>query len=144
MKSILVGLDGSPASDRALAHAKALAGLVGDCELILAYVIEWSQYSFLTPEEIEERHQVRDKELIKAKTRMVDPLVEKLTAEGVKVSAVIKHGDPAVLLSEIAAETGAEQILIGRTGHSSLRERIFGGVPGKLIMTASVPVTIIP
>jgi nucleotide-binding universal stress UspA family protein len=144
MKCILVGLDGSPASDRALAHAKALAGLIGDCALVLAYVVEWSPYSFLTPEEIEERHARREKELEKARTRMVDPVVEKLTAEGVKVSAVIKHGDPAVLLGEIAVEAGAEQIVIGRTGHSSLHERIFGGLPGKLIMTASVPVTIIP
>ena len=36
MTSIVVGLDGSGPCDRALAYAKRLARLIGDCELVLA------------------------------------------------------------------------------------------------------------
>jgi nucleotide-binding universal stress UspA family protein len=34
--------------------------------------------------------------------------------------------------------------VVGRTGERGLRERIFGGVTGKLVAAASVPVTIVP
>jgi nucleotide-binding universal stress UspA family protein len=56
----------------------------------------------------------------------------------------VRHGDPAGLLDEIAKEHGAAQIVIGRTGERGLRERLFGGVSGKLVAAATVPVTIIP
>jgi nucleotide-binding universal stress UspA family protein len=37
---IVVGLDGTDAGNRAVSHAKKLASLIGECELILAYVVE--------------------------------------------------------------------------------------------------------
>ena len=48
---LIVGLDGDSSGERALTYAKTLAKLIGACELILVYVIEWSPYSFQTPEE---------------------------------------------------------------------------------------------
>ena len=54
---IVIGLDGSGSGERAVAYAKKQAKLIGKCELIAVYVIEWSPYSFQTPEENEERHQ---------------------------------------------------------------------------------------
>ena len=65
-------------------------------------------------------------------------------AEGFKVSTEVRHGDPAELLEAMAKAKGAEQIVIGRVGERGLRERIFGGVTGKLVAAATVPVTIIP
>jgi nucleotide-binding universal stress UspA family protein len=60
------------------------------------------------------------------------------------VSTFVRHGDPATLLEEVAVGQKAAQIVIGRTGHRGLRERLFGGVSGNLIGIATVPVTIIP
>jgi nucleotide-binding universal stress UspA family protein len=144
MTCILVGLDSSAAGERALAHAKKLAGLIGDCELALAYVIEWTPYSFLTPEQLSERHKLRESEIEQAHNHILAPVEKALRSEGFKVSTDVRHGDPAELLEELAKEKKAEQIVIGRTGERGFKERIFGSVSGKLVAAASVPVTIIP
>jgi nucleotide-binding universal stress UspA family protein len=144
MTRILVGLDGSAPGERALVHAKALAKLIGDCELVLAHVIEWSPYSFHTPEEIEARHHRREQELERAREHVLAPAAKAAEAEGFKVSTFVRHDDPATLLEEVAVGQKAAQIVIGRTGHRGLRERLFGGVSGNLIGIATVPVTIIP
>ncbi len=144
MTRILVGLDGSAPGERALAHAKMLARLIGDCELILVYVIEWSPYEFHTPQELEERHKRREKELDQAHEHILAPAAKAAKAEGFKAETVVRHGDPATILEDLAVSKGASQIVIGRTGNRGLRERLFGGVSGKLIAAATVPVTIIP
>jgi nucleotide-binding universal stress UspA family protein len=59
---ILVALDGSDGSKRALSAAAAHAKLTNS-DLVLAYVIDWSPYSFHTPQELEERHQRRESEM---------------------------------------------------------------------------------
>ena len=61
---IVVGVDGADSGDRALTFAKDLAGRTESCELIVAYVIEWSPFSFHTPEENELRrfsHRYRER-----------------------------------------------------------------------------------
>ncbi len=35
-------------------------------------------------------------------------------------------------------------IVIGRTGESRVKHLLFGGVPGRLIAAAPVPVTVVP
>ena len=144
MTCIVVGLDGSAPGEKALAHAKMLASLIGECELVLVFVIEWSPYSFHTPQELEDRHARREAEIEKARTHVLIPAAELAEAEGFTVTTEVHHGDAATLLDEIATEKGATQIEIGRTGAHGLRERLFGGVSGKLVASATVPVTIIP
>ena len=144
MTLIVVGLDGSEAGEKALAHAKRLARLIGDCELVLAFVIEWTPYSFHTPEELAERHKRREQEIDAAHSYVLSGPAKTAEAEGYRVVTVVRHGDPAALLDGIAREHGAAQIVVGRTGERGLRERLFGGVTGKLIALATVPVTIIP
>lgn len=125
--------------DFAAARAKAEG-----CVLVVAHVLEWSPYSFLTPEEIEERHKRRTQELERAKTAVLDPAVATLAGQGVEVETALKFGHIADTLSKIAEDTGATQIVVARTGDSALTTRIFGSVAGSLIQSAPVPVTIVP
>jgi nucleotide-binding universal stress UspA family protein len=138
----VVGYDGSEGSDRAVAFAVARAIAAG-AELRIVHVLEWSPYTFLTPQELEDRHMRREQELKRA-AKDIDPVVERVEAQGVKASVLILYGHIANLLSETAAEVGAVQIFIGRTGHSKLEARIFGSVPGALVQSAPVPVTVVP
>jgi len=144
MTCVVVGYDGSAPSGRALDYAKRLSKLIGDCELRLVFVIEWSPYSFHTPQELEERHARREDEVSRAHKAVLDPAIEAAKAEGFRVESEVRHGDAAILLDDIAKEHGATQIVIGRTGARGLRERFFGGVSGNLVASATVPVTIIP
>ncbi|OAN73405.1 universal stress protein [Sulfitobacter sp. EhC04] len=142
--AIVVGLDGSEAGQRALAFAKSRAEMIGDCSITICYVIEWSPFSFQTPEENEQRHKRREEELKLAHERVIDPAVAQAKADGFDVTGVVKHGDAADILEDIAKSEGASQIVVGRVGARGLKERLFGGVTGRLVASASVPVTIIP
>ena len=144
MTCIVVGLDGSPQGEKALAHAKRLARLIGECELVLVYVIEWTPYSFHNAEELAERHRRREQEIGQARDYVLKPAVTAAEAEAFQVLPIVRHGDAADILEAVAIEHGAAQIVIGRTGARNFRERLFGGVAGRLIAAASVPVTIIP
>jgi len=138
----VVGYDGSEGSDRAVAFAVARAK-AGGAELRIVHILEWSPYSFLTPDELEARHLRRQQELDRAQMK-VDPIVESVRAQGVEASAVVHYGHVAESLCKIAEEVGAAQIFIGRTGHSKLEARLFGSVPGALMQSAPVPVTVVP
>ena len=140
---IVVGIDGSDGESRAVAYAKKLARLIDDCEMIVVYVVEWSPYSFQTPEENAERHKRREREIDAATTRVVTPVVEALKAEGFTARGLVRHGHVAQLLEEIAADEEAAQIVVARTSGSGLMQRVFGSAAAHLVMHASVPVTVV-
>ncbi|HAW48970.1 MAG TPA: universal stress protein [Roseovarius sp.] len=139
----VVGYDGSVAARRALEFAVARAKAQGGA-IVLAHVLEWSPYSFLTPSELEERHMRRREEMERAEEAVLGPVVAELTDSGVSVETVIRYGNIAEMLGKIATETGAVQIIVGREGSSALEARIFGSVAGTLVQTAPVPCTIVP
>ena len=140
---IVVGLDGSASGERAVAYARKMANLIGACELVLVHVIEWSPYTFQTPEENELRHKRREEELAQATSRIIDPAVAALKKEGLAVHGIVRHGDVADLLNQVAEEEGADQIIIARTSEAGLVQRIFGSSTVSLVTHASVPVTVV-
>jgi nucleotide-binding universal stress UspA family protein len=142
--TFIVGLDGSETGGRALAFAKDRANAIGDCVIIICYVIEWSPFTFQTAEENRERHKRREAEIAMAHERVLDPALTMTRAEGFKIEGIVRHGDAAEILDGLAREHGAKQIIVGRIGARGIKSRLFGGVAGRLAATASVPVTIIP
>jgi len=142
-KKFLVACDGSPASGRALKLAIEQAKMSG-ASILLAHVLEWSPYSFLTPEEIEERHKRRSEEIKRAETALIQPLVQDVKGEGIEVDSVIRYGHVNETLVDIAEKEGASQMFIGRTGHSSLSKIVFGSVASAMAQIAPVPCTVVP
>ena len=142
-RKIVVGFDGSPASQRALDFAITRAKAQGD-SIVIAHILEWSPYSFLTPEELAERHKRRKNELERAEKAILAPMVARVEEQGVAVTTALKYGHIAETLVQIAKTEDAALIMIGRMGHSGLSSRIFGSVAGTLAQVAPVPVTIVP
>ena len=142
--TLVVGLDGSPTGEKALAFAKEHARALGDCAILICFVIEWSPFTFQTPEENEQRHRRREEEIALARERVVDPAVRKARKDGCTVEDHVAHGDAAEILARVAKARGAAQIVIGRVESRGLADRLFGGVSGRLIAASSVPVTIGP
>lgn len=140
---LVVGLDGHASGERALAHAQHLAELIEACELIVAYVIEWSPFSFQTAEENAERHKRREQEIALATERMVDPAVAKITEAGIKARGIVRHGDVAQTLNRICKEEGAAQIIVARSSEGGFAQRVFGSSTSNLVMSATVPVTVV-
>jgi nucleotide-binding universal stress UspA family protein len=140
---VVVGVDGSEAGERA-AHFAGRHAREGGATLVVVYVVPWSQYAVQTAEENEQRPVTRERESKEAHANIVDPLVEELTADGVKAEGVVRHGHPAQTLCDIGTERGASHLLVGRIGQSRVRTLLFGSTPGNLIQIATVPVTVVP
>ena len=139
----IVGYDGSPASRRAIDFAIAGARLAG-ASVLVAHVLEWSPYSFLTPEELAERHKRRSEELERARSAVIEPLLGSLSGSDVAIDSVIKYGHVAETLCDIARDRPDAQLFIGRTGQGGLAARVFGSVAGTLAQIAPVPCTLVP
>lgn len=140
---LLIGLDGAGSGNRALTYGKRMATLIGECEIVVAYVIEWSPFSFQTAEENAQRHKRREEELHQATDRIIEPALKALRDAGFTASGVVRHGDVADTLNAIAVEQGVEQIIVGRSSEGGFATRLFGSATSNLVMHASVPVTVI-
>ncbi|WP_419904009.1 universal stress protein [Kiloniella sp.] len=139
----VVAVDGSSGSERALQAAIELAKMT-DAKLILAHVIEWSPFTFHTPDELAVRHKRREEELDRAREVVLGS--SKTVTEEAEITSglVVRHGHPTEALIEIAEETGASHIFIGRKGQSKIRTLFFGSVASSLVQTSSVPITVVP
>lgn len=142
-KHILVAYDGSKASRRAVDFAIDRARARGE-GVVIAHVIEWSPYSFLTPDEVAERHARRKQELERAETHLMAPLLADLGETGVPITTAIRYGNVADTLVDLVDPASTSLLMIGRVGRSSVKSRIFGSVAGTLAQIAPVPVTIVP
>ena len=140
---IVVAFDGSDAARRAIDHAAAQAKASG-ATIVLAHVLEWSPYSFLSRDEIAERHKRREEELERARSAIVTPIANSLAAQGLTVIPEIRYGHVADTLIEIAKVHSAGSIVSGRIGQAGITSRLFGSVAGTLAQVSPVPVTIVP
>ena len=142
-ETILVGIDGTKENRRAVDYAIKEAK-PSKAKVILAYVIEWSPYTFQTAEENERRHKRKVEDIQFVHERVLDPMLESLASEGLEITGVVRHGQVADSLIYIAKKQGATDIVVGRIGESGLKTLVFGSVVAKLIQLSHIPVTIVP
>ena len=121
----------------AIEHAKKQGA-----RLHVVHVLEWSPYTFLTPEEIEHRHQQREADFARANESVLAPALDSVRAAGVDVSGEVRFGNIPDVVSEIAQELNARLIFVKRS--SSLSARLLGSAASGLAQSATVPVVIVP
>ncbi len=143
METILVGVDQSDASTRAMTFAVERARR-NDWRIIVVYVVNWNPYSFTTPDDNEHRAVKRREEIAYAQEKIIEPMLEIARAAGVECESVVRHGRPSQVLTDVASDRGVDLVVVGRTGDSGLREAIFGSTTGRLVQHAPVPVTVVP
>lgn len=142
-ETFIVAYEGDPDDpgvlDYAISRAKA-----EDASLLIVHILEWSPYSFLTPQELEERHGRRKQELARANEVVMAPALAKCKAAGVKADGCIRYGQVVELIVEETKKAGASVIFVGRAGSNSMAARVFGSVPLGLAQIAPVPTVIVP
>jgi len=140
---LMVGIDCSECGDRAIEYAIDYAKRSG-AKVFVSHIIEWSPFSFSTVEENFERHKRREEELKRAYSEVIDPVISRLKDEGLSAEGLVRHGNVAETLHELAMENGATNIILGRQGKSKLKAHVFGSVGSHLVQMAKCPVTVVP
>ncbi len=146
MESVLVGVDRSDGSRRAVQFALERAR-VNSWRVTIAHVINWSPYTFNTPEDNESRHAQRQAEIELAQAQFIDPTLTWIGSQAqfrdIEVTTVIRHGRASEVLADLA-EDGQDLLVVGRTGDSGLRTAIFGSTAYRLVQRAPVAVVVVP
>ena len=129
--NIMVPLDGSLLSERALPYSSALA-LAAGARLRLVHVMPHP------PVPVQAR-----KELDVA-VRM-EQLAKDLRAQGVQATArTIADHPPAIAVLDAAADPPADLIVMSTHGHSGIGRWIYGSVADQILSEAEMPVLLIP
>lgn len=141
---VVVGVDTSEASRRAVELACRWHGSGLIRAVLLVHVVPWSPFSFQTPQDNELQHVHREQEKDAAREQILQPLADLARKFDVEPELIVRHGDGVHVLEEIAGEREDRMIIVGRTGDSGLRERLFGGLPAHLVKSSGVPVVVVP
>ncbi len=141
-ETLIVGFDGTEPSRRAIDFAASQAE-ASSAAVHVVHVLEWSPYSFLTQEELAERHGRRQQEMSRAEA-VIMPAIDRLKARGIPVTHEIRYGHAAEIMCEIAEGIDDARIVVGRTGSSGFGRLFLGGLASALVQAAPVPVTVVP
>ena len=139
----VVAYDGSPSSERALKFAVDEASHLG-ASIIIAHVLEWLPYSFLSLEELEERHKRRSAEMDRARKSLLEPVAAALADSGIEIEIEVRYGQVTESLVDLIKQKKATQLFLGRKGKSDFSGLMFGSVVSNMAQVAPVPCTIVP
>lgn len=137
--NILVPVDGSPASLRALDYAIETASQTPGSSLVLLNVQNLGAIAIagatIAGDLQETASQASDQALGEA--------VEKSEAAGAVFKTVVRTGQVAETIAQVAREEDIQQIVMGTRGLGSIQGLLMGSVATKVIHLADVPITLI-
>lgn len=145
MKSIIVGIDFSPATPTLLKLAVELAHTF-DAKLCLLHVIEpepsVNAYGF-TPEEFPVMATFQNEARKRAKIR-IDQILAEAQHQIPQATALVLDGNPLLCLIEQCREIGADFVIIGSHGHGMIASLLLGSVAEAIVRRAIVPTLVVP
>jgi len=137
---LLIPVDGSEHSKRALEHAIKLAQCAEPPEIHLLHVRPpvdaWEVRHFLNDEEIAELQQKEGEAGLRESCAM-------LTAAGVRHVPRVAIGPIAETVASYADEQGCDSIVMGTHGRGDLSRLLMGSVASEVVRLAKVPVTLV-
>lgn len=137
--SILVPVDGSANSDRAVRHAVALAKAMPDSVLHLLNVqpsVGSLVTMFVPKANVEDHHREEGQKALASGLKIC-------ADAGVKVEPHISVGRPGAVVGEFARKLGCQSVVIGTRGHSGISGVLLGSVAQDVIAQVSVPVCLV-
>jgi nucleotide-binding universal stress UspA family protein len=137
---ILLPVDGSAASQRAVAHVAALAKGNG-MEVILLNVqppmpLYGMVRAYLQPDEY-------DAACAAQARKALDPAARLLRRKGVEHKSEIAYGEPGAAIAASARKLKCGSIVMGTRGQGAIGNLILGSVATKVIHLSNVPVTLV-
>lgn len=136
-KQILVPVDFSKGSDRAVAQAELLANALGaQIELFHAYQLP----VFALPDSSVTVSPTYVADLTDRAQHELNRHRDALIARGVQAHAKLLEGNAADAIVERAQATGAVMIVLGTHGRSGFRRFLLGSTAERVVRMATVPV----
>jgi nucleotide-binding universal stress UspA family protein len=146
---LLVAVDGSNASDNALAYASDVADAMNGSITVL-HAVDPDVYDEGGAEPISTLSDAEQRLVIEsledAEDRgwaLIDDAAEFAAEHGHDVERVLLHGTPVAEIAEYAEEHEFDAIYVGHRGLSERTERLLGSVAKGLVARATVPVTVV-
>jgi nucleotide-binding universal stress UspA family protein len=140
MGTIVVGIDGKPASMEALRWAVDIARARGDAVLAVSC---WSMGAVTAfPGTVVSIGKDQPADVFGHLTEAVDALGA--DAEGVDVQTDVREGDAADVLVELSKDPDTVAIVVGRPEKEHLMERLVGSVVTRLTQKADAVVIVVP
>lgn len=136
---MLVPVDGSDHSLRALDHALFLAKAAGS-KVTAIHVMEKPPTMYV------ESQKLLNDIMAKYKTesaKVLDRCKELAAQKGVKIETVIADGDAATSITDYAKKEGCDIIVIGNRGLGRFKEMVVGSVSNKVLHHAKCSVLIV-
>lgn len=140
-RRILVAVDGSEASTRAVETALAVAAASGGAvTCVLAWNLEIHEGVVVT-ERSSERWAAVEQRYSSLGHRAVDPAAAR--HPGVSVDILVRHGSAARAVVEVAAELDADLVVVGRRGSGGFRGLLLGSVSRRVVEHAGRVVLVV-
>lgn len=136
---ILVPVDGSDNSFRALDHALFLAKNAGS-SVTAIQVIENPPTVYVESQKL--LNEIKDKYRIEA-SKILDKCKQQAEKSGVKIETVMSEGDAASNITGYAHKEGFDVIVIGSRGLGKFKEMVLGSVSNKVLHHAKCAVLIV-
>jgi nucleotide-binding universal stress UspA family protein len=149
---ILVPLDGSENSERALPHAQELARISG-ATLHLIQVVSHSEeldmargggYSFLAAEYSQDLAQEYIAARLNRAGEYLKEAAMRLDARGIKAETAVKEGAAAENIIQYAQENGIDLIIMGTRGQGGIQRFLLGSTTDRVLRTGHLPVLVVP
>jgi len=142
-KKILVPLDGSKLSEKALDHLKAIVDVKKVEKVIIMMVIEpilADIKSYIDAERIHETEVKREEEARKYLKKIADSLKK----EGVPVEIKLEaDGDPSEKILDVSKEENIDLIIMSTHGRTGFKRWLHGSVASRIIGHSAVPILIV-
>lgn len=136
---VLVPVDGSPASLRALDFAIEMTGQNPDTSLVLLNVQNISAMHLTGGATGNDWQDAASQ----ASAKALKEAVGKAEAAGIAFKNIVRTGQTAETIAQAARDEGIEHIVMGTRGLGSIQGLLLGSVAMKVIHLTEVPITLI-
>jgi nucleotide-binding universal stress UspA family protein len=140
LSKILVPVDGSDNSFRALEHAIFLSIKIQESQITVLYIIEDLPTVYIySPKTIEKLHADYKSESAK----ILERCKELASKSGINIHTVLLEGDPASKIIAYSEMEGFDIIMMGSRGMGKFKEMIVGSISNKVIHHAKCSVMLV-
>jgi nucleotide-binding universal stress UspA family protein len=142
-KKILVPVDGSKTSWKALETAQSLAEKYDGTLVVITVMVPYGAGSLLQMSLDQTLLDQNNAAMKKAGFATLELAKEKLSSYKGEVEYVEETGNPAELILDTCKDKGCDTVVIGSRGLSGVEEFLLGSVSSKVSQYAKVPVVVV-